>query len=1008
MRHAATLLILLVATAAMAGNITRQQARKAAQDFAAQRSVKLLSEPRRAPGTTDADADAQPLYIFNTAANQGFVIVAGDDRVEPIIGYTTSGTYDTDAMPDNFRAWLQIAQQELSVLTATTTAVRKAPSQQQNHEAIPPLIPTHWNQGNATAEGYIYNTLTPTIDDSHTLTGCVATAGAQVMYYYRHPKSATQPVPGYKPNDKIGNLAPLPAITFNWDAMKTDYTSADHGTEAENAVSQLMLYCGYAAHMNYDLDGSGASEYTLTKNMAEYFDYDPYTLKSVSRDSYSVSEWDNLIYGELAAGRPVIYSGQAWFGDGHAFLLDGYDGQGFYHFNWGWGGAYDGFFRLHVTNPYKSGQRYSDGSFKSGFVIDCAAIIGLQPNTGNVPVETEDENANDTWEDPEYDSDDTWDVPTTDYIVANVSNNSVSGTTVSLRYSNPYDEAQAFACGLAELNGDGTLTLLSSRSYLNTSLDKGWGFTLSFNVADFMLPEGTHTLIPVSQRAADMTWRQCTPLDKGFRVTVSDGNIDILAKPVVSLPLSDIECIGTQGAGDWQKIAFDITNTGDNYDGHIYLFVGTDDTKTYTNFIELKILAEGTQHRYIWWPSPNAGTYNVWLTTDYGATNIIGQTRVEIFQQPVQVSDVKLVTSPQPGTRQTVSYKVDNRGGNYTGSLYLFASTSSTKGSYADSNYLRIKAGGTKQRTMSFTPEAIGTYNIWITSDAAGNNVLAQTTVDIQQSLTATQIAFTGNKMATTNQEVIATVLSAAGEYTQPLYLFASTSQSNKGNAIYCAPTAIEEGQTEDVRFLFYPATAGTYYIWLTTDEEGTNVIASANVQISAPPTGTVTLAIQDNGITTTATTATLTLTVRNTSSVTYYQGFEANVFKKKVDGGYDYVDSYTTDDITLAPGQTTTLTAPFKNLETGATYMVNWYYRPTYGGSWSWIDGTYYTFQPTAAPGDVNGDGKVDTQDAIKVIQYYLGKNPSDFNADAADVTNDNTIDTQDAIQIIRIFLNK
>ena len=183
------------------------------------------------------------------------------------------------------------------------------------HAAIEPLIITTWNQGNTykdqngtyvnnNTDG-IYNISLPMIGSLYTCTGCVATAGAQIMYYYTWPES-TKEIPGYE-SGLSDTKEYLPVKVFEWNKMKTSYTYADANTEAAKAVADLMLYAGWAAHMDYGVDGSSSSQVTLAGNMVEYFGYAP-NWKHVSRDSYSVTDWDELIYNELACGRPVILS----------------------------------------------------------------------------------------------------------------------------------------------------------------------------------------------------------------------------------------------------------------------------------------------------------------------------------------------------------------------------------------------------------------------------------------------------------------------------------------------------------------------------------------------------------------------------------------------------------------------------------------------------------------------------------------------------------------------------
>ena len=813
-----TTIIALMAMVAMASPVSKQQARQQAQTFFSERGIAIVGEPRRAPGQHVA-ADNQPLYVFNAAASKGFVIVAGDDRAAPILGYVDEGCYDEQSLPDNFRSWIMLMADEISRLPredAMQPSSSSSPLFVSTHAAISPLIKTKWNQGSATEEGYIYNEQTPTIDGKHCLTGCVATAGAQIMFYYKHPQKSTKSVPAYTPNTTIGQLPALPATTFEWSIMKNSYSGDDVNTSASAAVSKLMKYCGWAAEMDYGLEGSGAGETVLAESMVEFFDYDS-GWKCLNRDNYSVSDWDALIYSELQAGRPVLYSGQAWIGSGHAFICDGYDGAGLYHFNWGWGGSYNGYFKLHATNPTPT-DMYSNGTFDSGYILGASAIIGLQPNTGTPVVD--DEN-------------DSWDEPVPDGIVATVFDKEIDGTKIVLGMGNDNDGSYGFGYGMGELKTNGAITMVDKKyEYMTSSVLDKYSYypNRTFDTSTYGLANGKHKLVPMSLLAGETAWKRCKPLDMYFEVTVSNGIVtSIVEHPVVNLMATDLVCSGGK----------------------------------------------------------------------------------------------------QPNMRQTLTFKVKNNGDNYKGALYLFASKSTEKGGYCGYSYIRIKAGNTKERYMTFTPTDVGTYNLWIATDFDGHNVIGQTTVKIAQSLQLSKITFPGNKVATIKQPVVASVKSTAGDYTQPLYLFANTTSANKGNAIYCAAAGIEKGQTEDVTFYFRPATAGNYQIWICTDKDGQNVLGMGSVTIINPPTGEVKLEASNRQYVTGQTT-TMTMTVKNAGTVPYYETVWTLLYKK-TGSQWEYNVYEETAPLTISAGASITVTHVFKDLEPG-DYMVSSNYSPSFG----------------------------------------------------------------------------
>ena len=828
---------LLTVAMVLANPIDKQQARRLAAQFAESRGAQLKGEPLRAPGRTTA-TEQQPLYVFNTDGNQGFVIVSGDDRAETILGYTEQGQYDEDALPENFRWWLEMTAKEIEALSLQGEAQREAPARKvKTHRAITPLLVTEWNQGSATEEGYIYNTLCPTINGKHCITGCVATAGAQIMYYYQWPKKATSVVPGYTTEySQADTSADLPAVTFKWADMKPVYTSADKGTPAAEAVSRLMLYCGYAARMNYGLGGSGAATSILAEGMAQYFDYDPYTYHTVYRNSYTIDEWDELIYGELAASRPIVYSGSSFSG-GHAFICDGYDGEGLYHFNWGWGGSYNGFFTLQATNPYLQGENTS-----VGYVFDQYATIGIQPNTGAGPID--DPNQNDEWEEE-----------TIEGIVATASDPSLEGTTITMRLANQNEESCYFGFGMGELNADGSITVIDTQyeNYQSVELKKNWSFgEMSFDVSGYELSEGTHKLVPVSISKGETEWKRCKPASVWFEVTVDANG----AKSIVVHPVVDLE-----------------------------------------------------------------------------------------------ISNLKVVSGLQPGQRQAITFDVTNKGDNFDGALYLLLQTTG-ENEYKSSKSMKIKTGNTKSYRMSAYQLTEGTHTLLLCSNYSGTQVLATITLTLKQSLKATAFDVPGYRLATSVQRVNVTVENSGGEYIYPLYLFASKT-TDKGTVAYATGTAIRENSSEQVLFYFQPKEAGTWNLWVCTDEEGKNVIGQSTVEIIAAPTGEAKLEASNLKLTE-GTTTTYTMTITNKGSETYYRDIFLYLYKYSAESGsYPWERTVRSEVLGLEPGKSTTLTFTFDNLEVGGEYIVDGYFYPQFSKNNGYeLANTYKSFTVTKATG--------------------------------------------------------
>ena len=313
--------------------------------------------------------EAPSFFIFNATAEDGFVIVSGDDAAGDILGYVKQGHYDEESSPTAMKALLADYAGQIKQMREGQS---KKPVRRLNaHESISPLVTTTWSQGSTTADGGAYNLLTPVIDERHTLAGCVAISMAQVLNYHQWPMEACQEIPGYTTKTAGLTMEALPPVTFDWGNILCSY----NGTETDEermAVAQLALYCGQAAKTNYGLDESEAYGTDAALALRHYFNMSP-NLRYVKASDFTPEEWDKIIYNELASSRPVIYFGFSGSG-GHCFICDGYDGNEFYHINWGWGGDCDGYFKLSVLNPNgeNSATTYS-------YSLNQHAIIGLHP-----------------------------------------------------------------------------------------------------------------------------------------------------------------------------------------------------------------------------------------------------------------------------------------------------------------------------------------------------------------------------------------------------------------------------------------------------------------------------------------------------------------------------------------------------------------------------------------------------------------------------------------------------
>ncbi|MBD5285376.1 MAG: T9SS type A sorting domain-containing protein [Bacteroides sp.] len=319
---------------------------------------------------TASEGINKQFYVFNTGANDGFSIISADDCISPLIGYADSGSFDPENIPDNMREWLKSYQRQIEAIIASgvvATQSRAAASR----ASIAPMVTTRWNQSSP------YNNDCPMDGNNRSVTGCVATAMAQVMKYHNWPvKGAGSNTYTWKNSagEQKSLYMDFSTTTFDWANMTDTYSSASTATQ-NAAVATLMAACGYSVNMNYSSNESGAMSPMIAYALTKYFNYDG-GIQYLLRDYYGIEEWENKIYAELAAKRPVVYDGVTGTNAGHEFVCDGYD-NGYYHINWGWGGVSDGYFKLTLLTPEVQGI----GGSTSGYNFNQGATIGIQKNT---------------------------------------------------------------------------------------------------------------------------------------------------------------------------------------------------------------------------------------------------------------------------------------------------------------------------------------------------------------------------------------------------------------------------------------------------------------------------------------------------------------------------------------------------------------------------------------------------------------------------------------------------
>ena len=421
-------------------------------------------------------------YIFNVADNGGFVIVSADDRATEILGYGLQGNLNVEALPANLAWWLESYAREIEALDAASTTI----SERVNRAplaAISPLTTAQWNQTSPYDSwcpdgNYVDFNETGYNAGNRCLTGCVAVAMAQLMHYWKWPASCSA-LDSYEAYGHT--IKALPATTFKWEQMKESYGKTETGA-AVDAVAELMRYCGQAIQMQYSTTSS--SGHVSEKLMIDHFQYSP-NCYWLMRDNYTASRWATVVYEELAAQRPVLYRGDSET-SAHIFIVDGYDGSGLFHINWGWGGSYDGFFALSALSPGTHGT----------YAYNQYAMIGLQPAQ-------EGEQMLPVMQCSVSESSDT-------YLHSRSETYDLEGSVVAQYNLEPASTLKA-EIGWA-LYQNGTFVKVVSSKTVTISKKQQDHFLNSPRVSfDASLPSGTYWLCQIYRFEGDTEWQLCHP-----------------------------------------------------------------------------------------------------------------------------------------------------------------------------------------------------------------------------------------------------------------------------------------------------------------------------------------------------------------------------------------------------------------------------------------------------------------------------------------------------------------
>ena len=741
MRHFRLLLsvLLLTSLATFARERSFDEARMIAERHAARLGIKLDDQSVERARRISARAEQRGkvyYYIFPNRQGQGFTIVSGDDQMPDIVGYADKGNFDEDNLPESllgfieqYRATAEAVERGESLAVANVNEAKRLRESRRTSAVSPLLGEIAWNQGKP------YNNMCPLYNGTdHAVTGCVATAMAQVMAYWKHPKKLLADIPAYT-SQWMGRYISVDGVSageeYDWDNMLPfyGYNESSYTQQQADAVAKLMLHCGTAVKMGYG-EMSGAN---LTPTpLAKYFGYDADLMQEVNRYAFTLQEWISLIDRELQNKRPILYSGSSSDG-GHQYVCDGADNNGLYHINWGWGGSANGYFDISILNPAKGG--IGSGNAPDGYNRNCAMIIGMQPDNGikDSPLVDQIPIVISNWG------------PENGYNKIEITNgnrtNASQNFTVHMKtlVTNPLPTKFKgyVTVGLKKPNGTFEPLVNSSLYSIDGVTSEGRTYSSLSDVnISYAFPVGKTTLYYIYSTDNKQTWHNCAySLLRPVTVEATETTLTWSKDDITATiePNDDI----VAGMSNTFNVTF--TNNLDiETQGYIDVFANNDQQKptTATTSIFAAIPAKSSITRQFELTPSGSGDLFVWLTEAYTNNNLIDAYPFVLGEQSDPILSIVSVTSnatpdlyetenayyfkykvkgPKAIADEAVfTYGIKNDGGT-TYIKYDVVACNAEDGSYRP-NFETVKIPGNGAITylsQSFSPEEIGSRSMY-------------------------------------------------------------------------------------------------------------------------------------------------------------------------------------------------------------------------------------------------------------------------------------------------------
>ena len=700
-----TILFTVVALVALclkatAENVTFEQAQAQALSYLETVGVQtstltLVDAPKKVSPTRD---EAVYYYLFNYGEDGGFIIISGDDRTQPVLAFSEEGNVTAEDVAATMQPMLESYKTEMDKIEDLGTVVCDRPRHVQSPSFSPvtPLLTCHWSQNSP------YDSKSPTYGGYLCRPGCQAVAVAQLLYYYRDrmPAKLAVTIPAYTTSKrKISMSSEAKGTAFNWTKMVDRLTHAS--SSQISAVANLILYAGKAMQSDYDPSATAAYLNKVPTALTSYFGFSSNILQ-VKRSAYTLTRWKEILLDELYANRPVFMYGENAIEGAHAYIVDGFDGGEMFHVNWGHGRG-DGYFLLSTFSLLQPDDEEAFVSSENSFNKNLIAYIGIQPLNGY-----EEVNEDLT-------------------LMSTINKVNDTDKTVTVTFTNKSGSNHKYQAGLGYLDENGYANILKTWTLGNKSLDANEAVSaVSFALVakDFSsLGKGTYKLYPVYKADGEDDWHMCDQSATFSHIKVVYSSSGLTLSKVANAPsftLGTLKFPGSHGKSYMQYVNFEVTNTGDEGTGLLYLYASKTTSMGSALSKVAIVLAKGESVTAQMYFTPSStGTYNVWITdgSDVLKSGTVTISSITSANAHPLITSGYTIDNLVPGSstkfygdvlKGTVNIKNDGER-DYAGyvSVYLYKAGYSTN--LRCEHYIELNAGATKTVDFYFDDLVYGT-----------------------------------------------------------------------------------------------------------------------------------------------------------------------------------------------------------------------------------------------------------------------------------------------------------